>query len=185
MKKLDEMIQLFETANHSFLNDDYELFYSDVSEPTLCGALNIHIDRIINKNDDYQGYHADVEYNRNNRKIKTILNDRFQVTNIKCDLILHSRGHYPIQDNLIAIEMKKSYRSIEEKIKDRNRLRALTKDSFDDVGSFDGKTLPQHVCRYVLGVYYEINYAHKTILIEYYAKGNIIKEYMIDLRTIL
>lgn len=113
------------------------------------------------------------------------MNDDLNPINIQCDLILHSRGHHPEQDNLIAIEMKKSTRSAVDKTKDRNRLRALTKDSFDDVWSFNGKTLPEHVCRYVLGVYYEINYARKTILIKYYSKGNIIREYMIDLRKMV
>lgn len=185
MKTLNEMIQLFETANKSFLKDDYELFESGVAEPALCGALQTHINRIIYDNEDYLGYYADVEYNRNNGKIKTILNDDLKTITIKCDLILHSRGHRPEQDNLIAIEMKKSTRPDADKAKDRNRLRALTKDIFDDVWSFNGKTLPEHVCKYVLGVYYEINYARKSILIEYYSKGNIIKKYMIDLRTII
>ncbi len=185
MKTLDEIIQLFETANNLFLNDNYELFESGVAEPALCGALQNHINRIIHDNTDYDGYYTDVEYNRNSGRIKTILDDDLQVIYITCDLILHSRGHHPEQDNLIAIEMKKSTRSVADKTKDRNRLRALTKDSFSDVWSFDGKTLPEHVCRYVLGVYYEINYARKTILIEYYAKGDIVKEYMIDLKKII
>lgn len=185
MKTLDEMIQLFETANNSFLNGDYELFESGVAERTLCGSLQKHINNIICGNNYYFDYYTDVEYNRNNGKLKTILNDDLNPINIQCDLILHSRGHHPEQDNLIVIEMKKSTRSAADKVRDRNRLRALTKDSFNDVWSFDGKTLPEHVCRYVLGVYYEINYARKTILIEYYAKGDIIKEYTIDLGTII
>ena len=86
-------------------------------------------------------------------------------------LILHSRGENPIQDNLIALEMKKSTRPQLEKQKDRERLIALTKDSFDNIWSNDGHTLPEYVCRYVLGVYYEINYSLNLVLIEYYKQG--------------
>ena len=85
------------------------------------------------------------------------------------------------QDNLIAIEMKKATAPRADKEKDRERLIALTKDSFDDVWSFGGKALPEHVCRYVLGVYYEINYKQKSILIEYYRKGCMVESQSVDL----
>ena len=52
---------------------------------------------------------------------------------------------------------------------------------FDDVWSFGGKALPEHVCRYVLGVYYEINYKRKSIRIEYYRKGRMVKSRIVDL----
>jgi hypothetical protein len=73
--------------------------------------------------------------------------------------------------------MKKSTASQREKEKDKNRVRTLTKDSFNDTWSFDGKTLPEHVCRYVLGVYYEINAKKNDVYIEYYSKGKKILEF--------
>lgn len=69
---------------------------------------------------------------------------------------MHSRGRHPEQDNLIAIEMKKANRPQAEKTADKERLKALTKDTFDDTWSYDGVTLPEHVCRYVIGIYYPI-----------------------------
>ena len=94
-----------------------------------------------------------MEYNRNNGKIKTIKNSKEEIITINCDLIIHSRGEIIEQDNLLALEMKKSTAPKEEKLKDKERLMALTKDTFDDVWPFDGKTLPEHVCRYILGIY--------------------------------
>src|SRR5699024_5877495 len=70
-------------------------------------------------------------------------------------------------DNLIALEMKKSYRPMKEKENDKARLVALTKDSYDGVWSFDGKTLPEHVCGYDLGIYYEIDSKNCLVYIEY------------------
>ena len=65
MKTYEEVVELFENANGAFLNYDLELFESRVSERTLCGALMLHIHDLIIGDPSYQGYFADVEYNRN------------------------------------------------------------------------------------------------------------------------
>ena len=180
MKTYAEMVALFENANHVFLQDEQSLFNTEVAERTLCGALMLHIHDIIKGNDSYTGYYTDVEYNRNQGGIKTIrktIQDiHEEIIPVNCDLILHSRGEIVEQDNLIAIEMKKSNASAREKLKDRERLIALTKDSFNDVWAWDNN-FPEHVCRYVLGVYYEINYRRKLISIEYYRTGQLVHSY--------
>lgn len=188
MKRYQKMVDLFECANAAFLKHDKALFANQVSERTLCGALMLHIHDIIARDRKFVGYHADVEYNRNKGAIKTIRKTikgpDFEIIPINCDLIVHSRGEIVEQDNLIAIEMKKTTAPRADKEKDRERLIALTKDSFDDVWSFGGKALPEHVCRYVLGVYYEIDYKRKSILIEYYRKGRMVKSRIVDLYTV-
>ena len=63
-----------------------------------------------------------------------------------------------------------------EKQSDKERLKALTKDSFDDVWSFDGTTLPEHVCRYIIGIYYEINFTTRKIHLEYYKQGEFLEQ---------
>ncbi len=73
--------------------------------------------------------------------------------------------------------MKKSYRIKKEKEDDRARLTALTRDSYDGVWSFDGKTLPEHVCGYDLGIYYEIDLKTRLIYIEYYVKGELVEKH--------
>ena len=185
MKTYQEMINLFESANSTFLAQDNALFANQVSERTLCGALMLHFHDIIARNKKFAGYYVDVEYNRNKGAVKTIRKTikgpDFEIIPINCDLIVHSRGKILKQDNLIAIEMKKSTATRACKNKDRERLVALTKDSFDDVWSFDGKALPEYVCRYLLGVYYEINYKRKTIHIEYYRRGSLSNAQTIDL----
>lgn len=99
---------------------------------------------------------------------------------INCDLIVHSRGEIIEQDNLIALEMKKSTARPREKEKDKQRLIALTKDNFDDVWLFDGTSLPEHVCRYKLGIYYEVNIKRHKVYIKYYRQGKLIDEYEVD-----
>lgn len=90
-------------------------------------------------------------------------------------MIIHSRGEDEKNDNLIALEMKKSYQSEENKNADRERLIALTRsENTNDVWSFDGKTFPRYVCGYKLGIYYEIDLPNRIILIEYYRGGNLV-----------
>jgi hypothetical protein len=70
--------------------------------------------------------------------------------------------------------MKKSDAPEAEKQDDKIRLTALTKDSFDDIWSYDGKTFPEHVCRYSLGIYYKVNRRRRNILLEYFVKGKFV-----------
>lgn len=109
----------------------------------------------------------------NLKQLLKLLEDRNLIIKINCDLIVHSREECLEQDNLIAIEMKKSKRSKTSKDNDKDRLKCLTKDSFDDIWAFDGKSLPEHVCRYIIGIYYEINYNKRQIELEYYYKGKL------------
>lgn len=167
---MKELIEIFRNANLGFLKRDVDLVKSKVSERCLCGALMLSLHNEI-QNTKFKGYYTDIEYNRNSGKVKTIINKEHKVVSVTCDLIVHSRGEQTLQDNLIAIEMKKSSRPELEKNKDRERLMALTKDTFDDIWSNDGKTLPEHVCGYPLGIYYEINILNRYIELEYYTKG--------------
>ncbi|NPV92125.1 MAG: hypothetical protein HPY50_15265 [Firmicutes bacterium] len=167
---MNQLINIFEKANRIFLDKEKNLILSGVSERTLCGSLMQYIQKEI-KTTKYNRYYVDVEYNRNNGKIKTIINKEKEVIPINCDIIVHSRGEIIEKDNLIAIEMKKSTARKKEKIKDKNRLIALSKEKYDDVWSYDGKSFPEHVCGYRLGIYYEIDDRKRQLLIEYYSQG--------------
>lgn len=173
---LNILINIFEQANGRFLTDDKNHILSGVAERCLCGSLQklIWEELITTK---YRHYHVDVEYNRNQGKVKTIIDDNCEVMTVNCDLIIHSRGEVIAQDNLLALEMKKSERPLAEKNKDRKRLIALTKLSYDDIWSNDGEAFPEHVCGYLLGVYYEINIRNKTAQIEYYCVGRLYRKY--------
>lgn len=181
MKKYNELKELFELANKKYLIEQKELIQSGVSERTLCGQLMLYLNEVKDKN-LYSQYYVDVEYNRNiNGRLKTIKDGEGEIITINCDLILHSRGGNLVQDNLIALEMKKSNGRRSEKEKDRERLKALTRQSFDDIWSYDGKSLPEHVCRYILGVYYEINISRMKALVEYYHNGKLVQSYNLDI----
>lgn len=170
---LNELIKIFESANEKFLTEQNKFILSDVSERSMCGQLMLYLEKEV-KTTSFSKYSVDIEYNRNkgnNRndtKTKNIINSEKPIT---CDIILHSRGEIIEQDNLIAIEMKKSNRSSlkKEKKSDIERLQALTEDN----QSHDSNSLPEHVCGYVLGVYYEVNLETREVEIEYYYKGNL------------
>ena len=164
-------------AFDAFVNSDHGIILEGVSERSLCFRLGVCMDRLLDRY-GLTDYFVDCEYNRKqNGRIKTILDDNEVIVNITCDIILHSRRGGLQRDNLIAIEMKKSKSSKEGKDKDRKRLRALTKCSFDDVWSYDGETDPEHVCNYHLGFYIELNIPKRTFLFEQYERGQKQKEW--------
>lgn len=161
---------LFWSAFKQFLGDEAKNIANGTSEQNLCGRLAMLLDG-QRRDTGIQGYFVDVEYNRNGGEIKTIIDDQSEVVSIRCDIILHSRGQIPNQDNLIVVEMKRSNHTASEKQKDRIRLRAMTKKSYDNVWSYDGKTLPKHVCGYEVGFYIEVNSSARSFLVETYIAG--------------
>jgi hypothetical protein len=168
---LSTLDTLFKATLGLFFKDEIDSILNDVNERSLCGSLALHMDT-ERRRLGIHSYRVDVEYNRNRGKyLKTIKDRHERVIAINADVILHSRGTVLDQDNLIAFEMKKSNASTLEKQSDRERLEALTKDTFDDVWSFDGSALPEHVCRYALGVYMELNVRGRKVLLERYIKG--------------
>ncbi len=170
------LTNLFDESIKIFFSKEAQNILSGVSERNWGGRLAIYITPKMEEY-DIEGYYADTEFNRKqNGQVKTILNEEMEVVTIQCDLIVHSRGEIMGDDNLIAIEMKKSTRPEAEKVTDRNRLRALTKSSYDNIWSYDGTAHPEHVCGYKLGVYMIVNIAKRTCELEYYKHGEKVNE---------
>lgn len=180
-KQTEELERIFEKANKQFLKRNPMLFEVKVSERTLCGALMIELYEVI-KDTKYSKYFVDVEYNRNvggrlKTLQKTIKGMDEQIVTINCDLIVHSRGQNAFQDNLIALEMKKSTGRRRDKDRDRIRLQCLTKSPEQGVYSYGEEVFPEHVCGYGLGIYYEVNFSRGSIWIEYYKNGYCYHQY--------
>lgn len=164
------MYELFSVAFKQFLIKDASSISNGVSERHLCARLGIQFEMLLSSY-NLQAYYADAEYNRKqNGRIKTILSGELEVIPITCDLILHSRGERG-RDNLIAIEMAKPDKSAERVHSDRLRLMALTKRSFDDVWSYDGKVHPEHVCGYLLGAFILIDSLKNLASVEFFEDG--------------
>lgn len=171
-------IELLDSVLSDALDDFFRLetalILDRVSERNSCQRLSIYLERRAQEN-GLAGYRADTEYNRKQGgRVKTILGENMEVVVIQSDLILHSSGHNVSEDNLIAVEMKKSERPEHEKESDRKRLRAMTKTSFDGVWSNDGTTHPEHVCGYRLGLYIELDANRRIALLERYASGELV-----------
>jgi hypothetical protein len=137
--------EVFERSIDLFFQHEVQEVLEGVNERNNCGRMSIYLQQVA-----YQyglaNYFADTEYNRKqNGAVKTILDGQMKIVPINCDLLLHSRGNIVGEDNLIAVEVKKRDAPKDEKEKDRDRLRALTKASYDDIWSNDGVALPEHV----------------------------------------
>lgn len=165
--------EVFFRSFEKFLAEEADNILHGTSERNLCARLAPTLETSAH-GAGFNGYYADVEYNRMQEgRVKTLLDDHLRIVRITCDLILHSRGQIVERDNLIAIEMKRIEHPDSEKSKDRDRLRALTKKSYDGVWSADGKTLPEHVCGYSLGYFAELNATGRSFRIEEYLQGNL------------
>lgn len=171
MNHINRIERLFGISFEEFLNTEAGNIASGVSERNLCARLAMLLSINLEK-DGFHGYYVDPEYNRKQGgKVKTILDGDMNIISICCDIIIHTRGESIESDNLIAIEMKKESRPEREKQADRCRLRALTKSIHDDIWSYDGKTHPEHVCGYCLGIYIELDFRRRKWLLEYYRFG--------------
>jgi hypothetical protein len=170
---LQETVQsIFDSSLTTFLGREVQEILEGVNERNNCGRWSQYLEAAALQH-GLEGYVADPEYNRKqDGRIKTILDDRHEVVTINCDLILHTRGNDIANDNLIAIEVKKSERPAEEKESDRRRLRALTKSSYDDVWMNDGTMPPEHVCGYRLGAYVELDRESRICFVEFYREGH-------------
>lgn len=105
--------------------------------------------------------------------VKAIINNEMKIVTINCDLIVHSRGQNRKQDNLIAIEMKKSTNRKKRK-EDRERLEYMTKNSYYNEIHYE--ELPRYICRYAIGIFYDINIKKQQVNLEYYEDGKLTKK---------
>jgi hypothetical protein len=166
------LMAIFEESMREFLKHERDEILDGINERSSCGRLSHYLQSAAHRHGLPEYYYSDTEYNRKqNGEVKTIIDQQMKVIRINCDLLLHSRGKNVAQDNLISIEMKKMDAPAAEKQKDRDRLRALTKSSYDDVWSNDGVTNPEHVCGYMLGVYIELDRKERCCYVEYYRQG--------------
>ncbi|ALV04987.1 hypothetical protein [Roseateles depolymerans] len=168
--------RVFDQTLETFFEHEVQEVLEGVNERSNCGRMAICLQHAANAH-GLVDYYADTEYNRKqDGKVKTILDGAMRVIAINCDLLLHSRGQIIRQDNLIAIEVKKRDTPPADKYKDRERLRALTKGSYDDIWSADGVALPEHVCGYVLGVFVELDRFKRICQLEYYEGGQKVEQ---------
>ncbi len=168
----DEAIfNMWEETLAEFFEKEASQIVADVAERNLCGRMAHYLQGRATAS-GLRGYYADPEYNRKQGgQIKTIVNGASMVVSITCDLILHTRGESITNDNLIAVEMKKSNHPEHEKQSDRDRLMALTKSSYNDLWYNDGTAHPEHVCGYRLGIYLELDRLARTAIVERYQAG--------------
>lgn len=167
---------IFDDALRRFLDREGHSLLNDVSERSTCARL-AHFIELQLECDGVTGYYADIEYNRKQRgKVKTIIDGDLKIVSITADLIVHSRGEMLApQDNLIAVEAKKSSRVRAEKDEDIARLIALTKEPYNGVWNWeDGH--PEHVCGYSVGIFLEIRRERRELFAEYYKRGIKTKE---------
>ena len=166
---------LFDKAVETFLVEERRNILSGTAERNLAARLGFIMERL--KHEFGLGeYFADPEYNRmHDGLIKVAFDpDNLVEVRIQCDLLLHGRGERGPRENIIAIEMKKSTAPAQERLDDKTRLRALTTPPGPNTWPADGKTFPEFVCGYELGVYLELDIQRALYVVEEYRGGKLV-----------
>ena len=136
-----ELIDVFQKAKNEFLEKEKTIIKNDTNERTLTQRLAFYLELQLRKNIKYENYSVDCEYNRKEKDIKRLkFGKNTDKKEIYPDIIVHQRK---IKNNLIAIEMKKTTSRNTDKIKDIEKLEALT-DRKNDY-------------HYTLGIYFELD----------------------------
>ncbi|WP_143812886.1 hypothetical protein [Paenilisteria weihenstephanensis] len=198
MDEYEEMKEDIKRVSEEFIVKwERKIFNLNPSERNIVTKLAEAINQlIIEKPSIYKGYQTDTEYNRNADKVKYIENNDIGTVEylaITCDLIIHSEGKRGLddtnqnEDNLIAFEVKKSNNTSKKYSaeSDKKRLKFLTTHFNDlhDKGIFflDGIKLPESVCGYTMGVFYEIDRSKSRINMEFYRNGEFEDRYSHEL----
>ena len=158
-KKLtEELIDIFEKAKNEFLEKEKTIIKNDTNDRTLTQRLAFYLELQLRKNIKYENYSVDCEYNRKEEDIKRLkFGKNTDKKEIYPDIIVHQRK---IKNNLIAIEMKKTTSRNTDKIKDIEKLEALT-DRKNDY-------------HYTLGIYFELDITDNNNIINFFVDGEVI-----------
>ena len=158
-KKLtEELIDIFEKAKNEFLEKEKAIIKNDTNERTLTQRLAFYLELQLRKNIKYENYSVDCEYNRKEEDIKRLkFGKNTDKKEIYPDIIVYQRK---IKNNLIAIEMKKTTSRDTDKIKDIEKLEALT-DRKNDY-------------HYTLGIYFELDITDNNNIINFFVDGEVI-----------
>ncbi len=170
-KNAELALKLFYNANKLFIKNNIRNIELGVSEITLQSSLAQAFKESLN-NMNLHNYYPDINYNRNQYFTKCIIDENLNFFDIFCDLIIHSRGENLEQDNLLAIEMKKK-ENRKDRLKDKKRLEIMTSDSY--IGEILFDELPPYICRYSLGIFYDLNTKKRQIQLDFYKHGQLVK----------
>lgn len=171
MKSELTLTKLFNYALIELVNRDSKNIQRDVSERNLCARLAFYLESYMQSSEVFEGYYADVEFNRKNgKKVKSFKDGKA----ITVDLIVHSRGQIQDKDNLIAIEMKKKSSTTKYENaanNDRKRLELLTAVQNETEIYFG----------YQIGFFLEFDLKNKLINVEKYVSGKKLEKFTKEL----
>ena len=175
MKEIEDIVcGLLSKSIKELITTDKRLLDLDISERCICARLALHIDnnmREYDKENDsrvFEGYYADVEFNRMYGACpKQVIYDGNKHS-VSCDLLIHSRGK-KIPDNYLCLEMKKE-KNKEKCEEDRKRIMAMTISN--------PKSTTEYVENTLVGIY--ITLTPSSFKLEFYKKGELYEQKMIE-----
>lgn len=176
MKKIEDIVcDLLSKSIKELIATDKRLLDLKVSERCICARLALHIDNNMREYDKengsrvFEGYYADVEFNRMYGVLpKKVFYDDIKHS-VSCDLLIHSRGEKTL-DNYLCLEMKKEENK-EKCEEDRKRIMAMTISN--------PKSNTEYVENTLVGVYMTLT--PSSFELEFYKKGEFYEKKMIEI----
>lgn len=154
---------ILEPSIYRLYHMDFDNIRIGVSERNICARLALHMENLMRScshRDLFEGYYADVEYNRmGNGELKRYENSEHLPQYMVSDLLIQSRGE---ARNLLAVEMKRKGNYVNRN-EDRQRLESLV------------SPVPVHntlPCVYGTLVGAFIIYSSENVVIEFYESVN-------------
>ena len=168
VKKCDLLLVLYNAFIEVF-DQHRALFEYKVSERDVCAHILSAIERAMDMRDYwFNDYFVDVEYNRGPQSHPKMAMMRGRRLNVVPDIVIHGRGDKGPLENLLCVEVKKSWASGSAKSDDKRRLEAFTM-RYDDF--LIGEWPNDIVDNYVVGVYLEYS-VNGLEVFEVFYQGN-------------
>lgn len=125
------IFELLQQALVMFYNKEQRNLELDVHEICHAHRLAIYLEQQIQEYDKtcyskpFKDYSVDIEFNRTeNGMVKKLEGD-----NIRCDILVHSKGANKDRENLLIVELKKENRDEEQ---DRTRVQRMVSPDSDN-----------------------------------------------------
>ena len=127
----DLIFELLQQALAMFFKKEQRNLELDAHEICHAHRLAVYLEQqirmydIMHSSTLFEDYSIDLEFNRTEGgNVKELLGD-----NIRCDILIHSKGKNKKKENLLLLELKKENGNEEDK--DRNRLKTMVSPAPD------------------------------------------------------
>lgn len=166
-KTIDKLVDVFWLANAWMMKDDGPFLDNSSNEKTILGIL-VHKLSLLLPLFNLNGYFVDLGYESGDQMMIETGNDLQSEICLDSDIVIHSRKKKDL-DRLLCLNIKKSCRHHQTKVRNKNTIKHMTDLSYPPDNS------NKNTSGFLLGIYCEYNSKAKTMHVELYKGGDMYK----------